>query len=98
MRTLGSARASRTGDRGSRSRTCDFVWDYETLSRRLIKAVGRELFRRAAETCTRVACAPRKFAVATLTHPVFHHADETLFDSTRFRLVARYNGARCNRL
>src|SRR4051794_10920167 len=46
MRTLASARASRAGDRGSRSRTCDFVWDYETLSRRLINAVGRELFRR----------------------------------------------------
>jgi hypothetical protein len=36
---------------------------------------------------------PGKFRVATFIHPVFHHPDETLFDSARFRRVTRYDSA-----
>jgi hypothetical protein len=36
---------------------------------------------------------PQSKFVATFADPVFHHPHETLFDSTRFRRVTRYDGA-----
>src|SRR5262252_8601313 len=53
--------------------------------------------REGAIACTRGACAPQRiFRVATPADWVFHPLNETFFDLTRFRCVARYGVTRRN--